>query len=79
MERVGLAGKLKHDFRRTTVRNMERAGVARSVAMKITGHNTESINRRPVIVCDAELQEATRKLAGTISGRGAQRSVDCSC
>ena len=34
-EHVGLVGMLRHDFRRSAVRNMERAGVPRSVAMKI--------------------------------------------
>ncbi len=65
---VGLVGALKHDFRRTAVRNMERAGVPRSVAMKITGHKTENVYRRYAIVSDADLQEATRRLTGTISG-----------
>ncbi len=36
--------------------------------MKITGHKTESVYRRYAIVSDLDLQEATRKLAGTISG-----------
>ena len=63
-----MPGRLLHDFRRTAVRNLERAGVARSVAMKITGHKTESVYRRYAIVCDADLQEAARKLAGTIPG-----------
>jgi integrase len=61
-------GVIPHDFRRTAVRNMERNGVARSVAMKLTGHKTESVYRRYAIVSDADLREATRKLTGTISG-----------
>ena len=36
--RHGIPGRIPHDFRRTTVRNLERRGVAQSVAMKITGH-----------------------------------------
>ena len=71
-----MPGRLLHDFRRTAVRNLERAGVARSVAMKITGHKTESVYRRYAIVCDADLQEAAQKLAGTIPGTIAQHSLD---
>ncbi len=66
---AGLGGKIPHDLRRTAVRNMERAGVPRSVAMKITGHKTEAIYRRYAIVSEAELREAARKLSGdTVSG-----------
>jgi len=47
----------------TAVRNPERAGVPRSVAMKLTGHKTEAIYRRYAIVCEADLSEGLRKLA----------------
>jgi len=57
-------------------RNMERAGVPRSVGMKITGHKTESFYRRYAIVCDVDLREATRKLTGTISGTLTPSSLD---
>jgi len=73
---AGVPGRLLHDFRRTAVRNLERAGVARSVAMKITGHKTESVYRRYAIVSDADLQEAARKLAGTIPGTMTHASLD---
>jgi integrase len=48
--KAGVPGRIPHDFRRTAVRNLERRGVARSVAMKITGHKTESVYRRYAIV-----------------------------
>jgi integrase len=63
---AGVPGMLTHDFRRTAVRNMERTTVARSVAMKITGHRTEAVYRRYAIVSDRDLQEAARKL--TLNG-----------
>ena len=51
-----------HDFRRTAVRNLERAGVPRSTAMKMVGHRTESIYRRYAIVDEAMLKEGAVKL-----------------
>ena len=61
--RAGLMGRIPHDFRRTAVRNLERAGVSRSVAMQLTGHKTEAVYRRYAIVAEADLREGVTKLA----------------
>ena len=73
---AGVAGRLRHEFRRTAVRNMERKAGPGSVAMKITGHLTEAVYRRYAIVSDADLQEATRRIAGTFSGTPERSAVD---
>lgn len=62
-ERAGLEGWLFHDLRRTAVRNLERAGVPRSVAMKLTWHKTESVYRRYAIADSKALEEGVEKLA----------------
>jgi integrase len=56
------SGRLFHDFRRTAVRNLERAGVSRSAAMKMTGHKTETVYSRYAIISESDLQEAAAKL-----------------
>jgi len=59
---AGLPGRILHDFRRTAVRNLERAGVPRSTAMAMVGHKTESIYRRYAIVDAGALREAAARL-----------------
>ena len=73
---AGTPGRIPHDFRRTAVRNLERAGVSRSVAMKMTGHKTEAVYRRYAIVSEQDLHEAARKLAalGTFAGTSGPES-----
>ena len=68
-------GSLPHDFRRTGVRSLERASVPRSVAMKLTGHKTESVYRRYAIVSEADLAEGVGRLAAMPSST-VSRTVD---
>jgi integrase len=72
---AGYPSRIPHDFRRSAVRNLVRAGIPERVAMTMTGHKTRSVFERYNITAGSDLQDAARKLEAFHTGRPASEPM----
>ncbi len=61
-EAAGVPDLLFHDLRRSGVRRMDLNNIPRSVAMKISGHKTETVYKRYAIVTTDDVRRALQQV-----------------
>ena len=72
---AGLGKQFVHDFRRTAVRNLTRAGNPEKISMALTGHKTRAVFDRYNIVSEADLSDAAQKLQIHLKNQPLTRTV----
>jgi integrase len=72
---AGVPSRLFHDFRRSGVRNLIRAGVERGVAMKISGHRTEHVFERYNITDDKDIRQAMERVSAHMAQQPTAHTV----
>jgi integrase len=69
-------GTIVHDLRRCAARNLSLAGVPEAIAMRITGHKTQSMYRRYRIVDERDLRDATARLEAHLENQPKTATVE---
>lgn len=63
LEETGLQGKIFHDFRRSALTNLIRAGISETTAMRISGHSSSNIFKRYQIINEEDVELAGETMA----------------